>query len=518
MKNTQLQKFQHLWAFRQHFGIHKRKSDFSGKKIIPVFSEECPYPVWHKDEWMENANPESAIYDKNKDFWGQVWEVFKNSPIAHNVGVWNENSEYNDDCWYSKNCYLCHSLLKCEDSSYLFRTVNHKDCQFCVFSFDLHKCLDVIYGFDCYNVKYWIDIKRCKNSSFLFDCEDCEDCLLSWNLKNKRYCIANKQYSKEDYEKEIKKYNLSSRKVYNKLIEQFSNFIEKSAYWKEKHFTNVEKSSWDYLENCNNCEKCFYIEDSENCKNGIRSLWVKSSENFVSILHSEKVFNSVLAQDNCYNINYCFNVIQSKNLEYCSNCYKCENCFLSSWLVWKNFYILNKKYQEDEYNKLKLEIIEDMKNLWIYWEFFPKYFSPTTYEESWANSHCFLTLEEQKDLWFRISDLKEDKIDNLKDISELPDILTNENIEEVKWWYYDKNSKKPFAITDTDISFYKKTNSAINDKYYITRLKQNFAWMFPTVELRKTKCSISGKDIETTLPKKLDSRIISLEDYNKMFY
>ena len=84
-----------------------------------MFSEECPYPVWHKDEWMENANPESAIYDKNKDFWGQVWEVFKNSPIAHNVGVWNENSEYNDDCWYSKNCYLCHSLLKCEDSSYL---------------------------------------------------------------------------------------------------------------------------------------------------------------------------------------------------------------------------------------------------------------------------------------------------------------------------------------------------------------------------------------------------------------
>ncbi|HIP21813.1 MAG TPA: hypothetical protein EYG72_02605 [Candidatus Pacebacteria bacterium] len=61
-------------------------------------------------------------------------------------------------------------------------------------------------------------------------------------MKNKKYCIANKQYSKEDYKKEVKKYNLSSRKVYNKLIEQFSNFIEKSAYWKEKHFDKVEKS------------------------------------------------------------------------------------------------------------------------------------------------------------------------------------------------------------------------------------------------------------------------------------
>ncbi len=517
MQKTQIENFRALGAFWQHFGIHKRKSDYSGKNIISVFSDECPYPVWHKDEWMENANPPSAIYDKNRDFWEQVWELFRKCPIAHNVWVWNENSEYTDDCWYSKNCYLCHSLLKCEDCSYLFRTVNHKDCQFCVFSFDLQKCLDIIYWFDCYNVKYAIDVKRCRNSAFLFDCEDCENCMLCWNLRNKKYCIANKQYSKEDYEKEIQKYDLSSRKIYNTLIKQFSDVITKKAYWKEKHFTMVENSSWDYLENCNNCENCFYIQEAKDCKNWLRSLWVKSSQNFVSILHSEKIYNSVLAQDNCYNIHYCFNVIESKNLEYCSNCYRCENCFLSSWLVWKKYYILNKEYSKEDYEKLKQEIIEDMKKKWVYWEFFPWYFSPTTYEESWAASHCPLSLEEQKKYGFRISQLEEKLPENLKNISELPEKLLEDNIWEVKWWYFDEIAKKPFAITDTDIAFYKKTNSPINDKFYIRRLKENFSWMFPTAELRTTKCSISWKKIQTTLPKKLDSRIVSLEEYGKMF-
>jgi len=221
--NNQLELFTHMWAFWQHFWIYKRKSDYSDNPIVSVFSEECAYPVWHKDEWIENANPPSAEYNKNQDFWEQTWNLFKNVPIAHNIWDSNENSEYTDDCWYSKNCYLCHSLGRCEDSSYLYRTIINTNCQFCVFSYDLQKCIDIIYWFNCYNLKYSIDVKRCNNSAFLFDCEDCEDCLLCWNLSNKKYCIGNKQYTLETYTEEIKKYNLWSRKVYETL--------KKTIFW-----------------------------------------------------------------------------------------------------------------------------------------------------------------------------------------------------------------------------------------------------------------------------------------------
>lgn len=147
-----------------------------------------------------------------------------------------------DDCWYSKNCYLCHSLYKCEDVRYCFRVVGLQDCQFSVFSFDSQRCIDLIYAFDCYNVKFAIDSKRCRNSAFLFDCQDCEDCLLCWNLRNKRYCIGNKQLSREEYEKERSRYDLASRKTYETLKNQFAEYIKKNAWWKAIHFDNAENS------------------------------------------------------------------------------------------------------------------------------------------------------------------------------------------------------------------------------------------------------------------------------------
>ena len=509
---------QDLWAFWQHFGIYKRKSDFSWKSIISCFSSKCPYPVWHNDEWLENSNPPFWVYDKNKDFWKQIWELFSKCPIAHNISIWNENSEYADDCWYSKNCYLCHSLYKCENVKYSYRVISLKDCYFCVFSFDSQLCIDLIYWFDCYLVKYAIDVKRCKNSAFLFDCRDCENCFLCWNLRNKKYCFWNKQLSREEYEAEIKKYDLNSRKVYEDLKNQFSLFIKKNAWWKSIHFDNVENSTWDYLSDCKNCENCFYINQSEECNNSARCFNCKNIKNTVSILESQKINYSVNAQDNCFNANYCSNVIRSKNLEYCINCLDCENCFLCAWLIWKKYFILNKEFSVENYEIEKEKIIQDMKLKWIYGNFFPAYFSATSYDESLSWIYTPLSIDEQKKQWFRV--IEEDfwnKAD-FKNLSDLPDKIDEISDETKKWWFWDEISKRPFQILGEDIEFYKKLKVPLNDRFYIRRIKENFYWMFPTYKLRKTNCVKSNEEILTILPKELDWRILSLKEYEKLIY
>lgn len=58
---------------------------------------------------------------------------------------------------------------------------------------------------DIYNVKFSVFSIRCKNSEYLDNCIDCEDCFGCVWLKQKRYCILNKKYSKEDYEQLIGK-------------------------------------------------------------------------------------------------------------------------------------------------------------------------------------------------------------------------------------------------------------------------------------------------------------------------
>lgn len=510
---------QQLWAFWQHFWIHKRKSDFSWKNIVSVFSEKCPYPVWHKDEWISNSNPPFTIYDDKKDFWEQVWQLFSTCPMAHNTSLWNENCEYTDDSWYSKNCYLCHSIANCEDCKYSYRTFQTKNCYFTVFSFDSEFCIDLVYWYNCYNVKYAIDVKRCKNSAFLFDCQDCEDCLLCWNLRSKRYCIANKQYEKSEYEKEVKKYNLNSKKVYNTLKNQFLDFIKTNAWWKSLHFDNVENSSWDYLANCKDCENCFSIQASENNKNSVRAYNIKNTSYTIWNYNCENTHYSTIVQWNCYDVKFWYNVAESKFMEYCINCQDCENCFLCAWLVWKKYFILNKEYSKESYETEKNRIVESMKMKWIYGEFFPAYFSPTSYDESLSSVYVPLTKEEQKKEWFRVIEENYGQKWDYKDISKLPDNLLDFNSDDlIKKWFWDDDYHRPFQILKEDIEFYKKLWVPVNDKFYIKRIRENFSLMFQSFELRETVCAKSWEKILTTLPKELDKRIVSQKEYEKLIY
>jgi len=102
-------RIQHLGAFWPHWNLHKRKCDKTGKEIISVFRPECPYPVWHKDEWYKHANPPKAVFDFSEPFFPQAEKFFKQCPIVHITGAQNENCEFTDDWWFSRDCYLCHS-------------------------------------------------------------------------------------------------------------------------------------------------------------------------------------------------------------------------------------------------------------------------------------------------------------------------------------------------------------------------------------------------------------------------
>jgi hypothetical protein len=44
-------------------------------------------------------------------------------------------------------------------------------------------------------------INNCSNIFYSSECFSCKNCFACSGLKNKQYCILNKQYSKEEYEK-----------------------------------------------------------------------------------------------------------------------------------------------------------------------------------------------------------------------------------------------------------------------------------------------------------------------------
>lgn len=118
----------------------------------------------------------------------------------HYDGNNNENctGDHIIDC---KNCFECYDSGNLEDCAHLIFSFNSKDC------FDGHVvvdkcelCYETISTINQYNTQFTFVSFYSKNSQYLDHCHFCEDCFACSGLKKKKYCIFNKQYSKEDYE------------------------------------------------------------------------------------------------------------------------------------------------------------------------------------------------------------------------------------------------------------------------------------------------------------------------------
>jgi hypothetical protein len=511
--------FQELGSFWPHFTLHNRTCHKTGQNIISPFGPDCPYPVWQRDEWFKNANPNGGNIDFTTSIFTQMKKIFSHSPIPHQFSFNNQNCEYTDDLANCKNCYLCHSGVNSEDCTGCFRMVNLIDCRSCVFCFRCELCADCTGSYDCFNSSFLLKSKQCSDSAFLFDCRNCSDCLFCWNLRNKKYCIANKQYSKEEYKKEFSKFDLSSRKNYELAKERFQNLIITNAFWRASQIEKCENSTGDYLEQDKNCQNCFFFDGAEDCVNCLRSsVDIKDCVDCIDIcVNAEMSFNVIAGTDRIYAVQNSFFVINCQRAEYSAFCQNCSDIFACCGLVGKKFCILNTEYQENEYYNLKAKIIETMKKNGEYGKFFPKDFAPCPYQESFSAVHFPLSNEEIVRLGFSPQKTFLQRENTFSSPSEIPDNSKQASQEITKKVFWDERAKRPFQIKSGDIEFCRKIGIPLPHCFYARNLQENFQWLFFEGELRKTKCAQTGKQIETTLPKFLDGRIISEEAYQESF-
>ena len=114
----------------------------------------------------------------------------------HGVGCENVAGDYLYNC---KNCFNSYDLKNCENCSYCATLDSFNNCYDCNFSAPPNEW--------SYNSLTTTGHKlmmchSCVNSSDLFYCDfcmNCKECFGCAGLKNQRYCILNKQYSKEEY-------------------------------------------------------------------------------------------------------------------------------------------------------------------------------------------------------------------------------------------------------------------------------------------------------------------------------
>ncbi|MFH0769853.1 MAG: hypothetical protein V1926_00575 [Candidatus Peregrinibacteria bacterium] len=512
-------RWQILGAFWQHWALHKRKCDKTGKQIISVFSEDCPYPVWHKDEWVKHAAPPSADIDLTQPIFPQMWELFRRCPISHNMGIGNENCEYTDDWWYSKNCHLCHSGDQCEDLRYCYRVANVSSSQYAAYSFMSERCCDLTNAHNCFRVIHAFNCWHCADSAFLYDCRNCNYCMFCSNLRNKSYCFTNEQLTKEEYAQRVRAWDLRSRKAYERARREFRTMLRERSWHRALFIDRCEHSTGDYLDECMDCENCFFI--SGGVRDGINVFRCHKAQDCldcVSPFKGQLCYCTSLAQDDAYMAKFCCNITQSRFMEYSVHCFQCQHCFGCCGLVGKKYHIFNKPFPEADYEREKQRIIAAMKSTGEYGKFFPGHFAANPYEESIAGFYWPLTAEQGRKLGLRMREREEERAAGARDASEVPDCSdqADESITSAPYW--DPVAKRPFQILQEDILFAQDLGVPLPYTYYMRRLQENFRLIPFDGTLRDVACGKCQKQTQTGWLKEYDGRILCEECYLKEVY
>lgn len=147
---------------------------------------------------LESFNLHS--YSSVQDLKRRFEEIIKKETVHRqnfNYRAYNCDGDYLEDC---KNCHNCNTINNSEDAHNCIRGMRHKSC------IDTNGCWYSELSGNCANsvnnyAQKYSNWSSSRYSEYLDLCLECEYCFGCVGLKKKKYCILNKQYDKESFEK-----------------------------------------------------------------------------------------------------------------------------------------------------------------------------------------------------------------------------------------------------------------------------------------------------------------------------
>lgn len=460
-------------AWRNDNHLYERKCDFSGKKLISTFRPDAGVKVYDKEIWWgDQWDPldYSRDYDFSRPFFEQFADLLKVVPNAHTAVVQGENNLYTNYNLANNNCYLCFAGNYLEDSLYCYNAENSRNCVDCLFVYDCELCYQGVQLNGCYNLKYSLNSSNCSDSWFLEDCEGVRDSFMCANLRQKQYCILNKQYPKEEYFAKLAEYRLETNDGLSHARDLWA--AERLKFPKRQlHNSSVENCVGEYINQSKNCFDCYVIqaggEDLKHVFNGFPD-FKDSMDCAYSGEKAALMYETMACGASCQGIcfsNICF--INDSNILYSNFVTGSKNCFGCSNLKNQEYCILNKKYSKSEYEELLPKIIEHMKTTGEWGEYLDPKCSPFGYNETLAAQYFPLEKEEALEKGFNWSDFKAPFPTVAKVIpanQDLPDI--DDVAGEIKDWALEcEISGRPFKIVKEELDFYRKYKLAVPRKH-----------------------------------------------------
>jgi hypothetical protein len=468
--------------------------------VYPVDSGVNVYcrPCWWGDSW--DGLEFGKDFDESVPFFSQIKDLLYTAPLPSLFGIYTTlvNSEYTNMVTGLKNCYMVtHSD---HDENCLYGSVVDlcKDSVDSLILTDSELCYETTDCQRCYQVMYSVDCEDCHSSYFCRNCIGCSDCFGCVNLKNKKHCIWNVQYSKEEYKEKLKELQMYSHQAKKALQAQAFDFWKQfpQRYMHERHNASV---SGDYVYNSKNTHDSFIVSDMEDSRWCAYVTHGPKTTNAYDFTHygngADLLYESLQVGNHASRIKFSwYAALNTNDVEYSVCCMGCKNCFGCVGLNKKEFCIFNKQYSKEEYFALRTKIIEQMNQMpyidskgrsYKYGEFFPSEFSPFGYNATTAQEFFPLSKEDILNKGFNWKE-PEDREYSIDIISEnIPDTITEVDetiLSRVIGCEHkglcNENCSTAFKMTPEELQFYQKMNIPIphlcpNCRHYQRALFRN---------------------------------------------
>lgn len=202
--------------------IFNQKCPLNIEEVLSEFAFDIKLPnkvidaVTGVETWASSVNSNKYITEENMekydDYKGWMRPKKEITSLDEIIKLWNkinyttternydsinvsksdtiyscENVYRSQDCRKSKNVIFTDG---CGDSEYIIACQRSSNCSYCIRVDDSNSCSN------SYNV---ICSAKISNSFFIQDANSLHECMFCSHISNRRYCIANMQFDKEEY-------------------------------------------------------------------------------------------------------------------------------------------------------------------------------------------------------------------------------------------------------------------------------------------------------------------------------
>ena len=164
-------------------------------KQFYIFNEQ-----YTKEEYEKEKERILLILRTNPAQLKQKFNDFVSKQVHKATSTNNAINTYGSNLYNAQNAIMSYNIQNARDTKYCIFGDTITDAMDLTVGWELELCYESNVPDHSYKTCFSVFCRSCTNVLYSEMCHHCQDCFGCVGLRNKQYCILNKQYTKEEYE------------------------------------------------------------------------------------------------------------------------------------------------------------------------------------------------------------------------------------------------------------------------------------------------------------------------------